>query len=619
VADDFRVGAWLIEPRLNTVSRNGESVHLEPKVMEVLVCLAQHAGEPVPKDELLQAVWPDTFVTDDVLKRSISELRRVFEDDARESRIIQTIPKRGYRLIAPVEPLNGSESASPAPAGPQTSRPLRRWWALALLSGLATLVLIALTFSGHSFRLGKNPAPPIRSIAVLPLENLSGDPAQEYLSDGMTDALITDLAQLGSLKVISRTSSTQYKKTRKSLPEITRELSVDGVIEGAVQRFGDRVRITARLIEGGSERHLWASSYERDLRDVFALEREVAEDIVRQVQGKLKVPSQLHPPQPQATNPGALDAYLQGSYHLNLYGKGSGKHELKKAAEYFHLAIDTDPKFVPAYIGTARAHYDLPVSSHEDWEIRRKAAERALMLDPNSSEAVGILAKLRWEMDFDWSGAEKEYRQAIALNPNDAEVRQDFCTLLAEMGRTDEAWRECQIAQELDPGNAHLPFISYWRGEYDRAIAMLRIMIERHPDDGGMHYLFFQCYTQKASHKDSIEELRKMVTLFGDMKAADKIHRAFEMSGYQAALREWANQLEHFQATRKYFLPVNLADIYAILGERDRAFSWLEQAFKYREQVSLGEPVDYAMVNPMLDSLRSDPRFKDLRRRIGLP
>jgi len=254
---DFRVGPWLVKPSLNTISRNGTTLRLEPKVMEVLVCLAGRPGEAFPKETLLQTVWPDTFVSEDVLKRCISELRRVFEDDAREPRIIETIPKRGYRLVAPVElvqvtkeplaPLS-SEPASSELAGSPAPPRRRRWWiGAAAIMGVVviTAVLIALRAS-RSARVTDN----IRSLAVLPLQNLSADPAQEYFSDGMTDALITDLAQIGSIKVISRTSIIRYKKTDKSLPEIARELNVDGIIEGTVQRSGDRVRITAQLILG---------------------------------------------------------------------------------------------------------------------------------------------------------------------------------------------------------------------------------------------------------------------------------------------------------------------------------------------------------------------------------
>ena len=271
---DFRIAAWLVQPQLNTVSNNGSTVRLEPKVMEVLVCLAQHAGQPVSKEELLQTVWSNTFVTDDVLKRSISELRRVFEDDVRESRIIQTIPKRGYRLLVAVEPVNGVQSVPPAQPGQESLKAGRNWRTLALFSGGVAALLFLLLGASYFFSrerlFGKSADPQIRSIAVLPLQNLSGDPSQEYFSDGMTDALITDLAQIGSLKVISRTSSMQYKQSKKSLPEIGRELSVDGIVEGSIQRSGDRVRITAQLIHGPSDRHLWANSYEGDFRDVFA-------------------------------------------------------------------------------------------------------------------------------------------------------------------------------------------------------------------------------------------------------------------------------------------------------------------------------------------------------------
>jgi len=621
VSNDFRIAAWLVEPGLNTVSRNGITAHLEPKVMEVLACLARHAGKPVSKEELLQTVWPNTFVTDDVLKRSISELRRLFEDDVRESRVIQTIHKRGYRLLVPVEPINGAQSTSPAQQSQESRKVGRNWRMLALLSGgLAALLVIllgALYLSSKERVSGKNADPQIRSIAVLPLENLSGDPGQEYFSDGMTDALITDLAQISSLKVISRTSSMQYKQTKKSLPEIGRELGVDGIIEGATQRSGDRVRITAQLIHGSSDRHLWASTYEGDFRDVFALERNVTEDIARQVQARLSTTDHRPALQPRQTNPTALEAYLQGNYHLNKFGRGSGVEEVRKASDYFQQAIDADPNFALAYIGMGNAHGVLPVSSREDWEIQRKAAEKARALDPNSSEAEAMLAP--GPDNFDWSVAEQAYRKAIALNPSNAQARDDFCTLLAEGGRLDEALQECQIAQELDPNNDHLSGILYWRGEYDHAVAILQMMVERHPDDGGLHYLLFDCYVKKQNYKGAVDELVKTLMLYGFSEAAGKIRHTFAISSYRAALLQSAKEVEHLQANKQVYAPVNLADVYAILGDNDRAFYWLEQAYMHREMIATGEGATFIGVDPMLASLRSEPRFKDLVHRIGLP
>ena len=266
---DFHLGDWRVEPRLNAVSRNGTTFRLQPKIMEVLVCLAQHAGEPVSKETLLGSVWPGTFVTDDVLTRAISELRRVFEDDAQQPHFIQTIPKRGYRLVVPVERVNEGLGTPPTAQAAAPRSIGHKRFVLLVGSGLTALLLIALvahTVVGRWERRAGASSVSIHSLAVLPLQNLSADPAQEYFSDGLTDALITDLAQTGSLKVISRTSSMQYKQTKKSLPEIARELKVDGIVEGTVQRSGDRVRITAQLIEGSADKHVWANSYERDVR-----------------------------------------------------------------------------------------------------------------------------------------------------------------------------------------------------------------------------------------------------------------------------------------------------------------------------------------------------------------
>jgi TolB-like protein/DNA-binding winged helix-turn-helix (wHTH) protein/tetratricopeptide (TPR) repeat protein len=622
VGTDFRIAAWLIHPRLNAVSSNGTTVHLEPKVMEVLVCLAQHAGEPVSKEQLLQAVWPNTFVTDDVLKRSISELRRVFEDDVRESRIIQTIPKRGYRLLVPVEAVSAERRLPPELQDQESGTVGRNWRRrLALvLGGVAALLLTALAVlyvSRGERVLGKSADPQIRSIAVLPLQNLSGDPGQEYLSDGMTDVLITDLAQIGSLRVISRTSSMQYKQTSKSLPEIGHELKVDGIVEGSIHRSGDRVRITAQLIHVQSDRHLWANTYEGDFRDVFALERNVTQDIARQVQARLMSnPSQ--PMQPRPTNPKALDAYLQGNYHLQRYGRGAGVEEMKKASDLFQQAIDADPKFAPAYFGLAYAHAALPQVSPEDSAIARKAEETGLALDPNSPEAQTILAdnKLR---DLDWSGAEKEFRKALALNPNNAAVHDDFCELLSEMGRLDEALKECQRAQELDPNNDHLASILYKRGDYDHAIDLLQRSVDRHSDDGALHYLLFECYVIKQDDKDAIKELERALTLYGLTDAAASVPRVFAASGFRAAMLQWAKEIESLQAKKQFYMPVNLADAYAVLGDKDRAFYWLSQAIAHRDAIAAGEPATWLGTDPMLESLRSDPRFKDLLRGIGLP
>ena len=622
---DFRVGAWLVRPSLNTVSRNGASIHVQPKVMEVLVSLASQPGEAIPKDQLLKTIWPDTFVTDDVLVGSISELRRVFEDDAREPRFIQTIPKRGYRLIAPVEPANGALDKAAVLNHSQTGGTLTTGvshWRLraAAFAGAALLLVALIASSGKIQRWlpAASSSPSIHSIAVLPLQNLSGDATQEYFSDGMTDALITDLAQASSLKVISRTSSMQYKQTKKSLPEIARELNVDGIVEGTVQRSGDRVRITAQLIHGPSDKHLWANSYERDTRDMFALERDVTEEIAGQVRARLRTPGDAPLAQSLPVSPKALDAYLQGNYYLTRGERGFNDDEKKKAAEYFQRAIDAEPGFVPAYIGLADAHDNRMLGSSEDTAIRRQVAEKALALDPSSSDGLKILAGIKWN-DFDWSGAEQEYRQAVALNPNSASAHDYFSPFLAGMGRLDEALREGLLAQELDPSEDHLSNILCMRGEYDRAIDLLQRIATSHPDDGMAHYNLYRAYSQKGAHKEAVEELVKAANLFGMSDLASNLQRVFAAFGWRRAMRQFAKDMESAQAAGLEFVPENLAVAYVALGDKDRAFYWLEQGYEHREMASHDWGVMILKVDPLLAPLRSDPRFKDLLRRMGLP
>jgi serine/threonine protein kinase/tetratricopeptide (TPR) repeat protein len=488
----------------------------------------------------------------------------------------------------------------------------------------AALAILLVTFVATSFsfnaarirdRLAVGPSQTrIQSLAVIPLVSISGDPAQEYFSDGLTDALIADLAEIGSIKVISRTSSMQYKQTKQTLPEIAHELNVDGIIEGTVQRSGDRVRITADLIQAATDKHVWTRSYERDIRDVFTLEREVAGDIARQVQAQLTAEKQARLAQAQSANPKALDAYLRGNYYLTRAQWSVSEDEKRTAAQYFQQAIDADSNFVPAYIGLANAHVELARNSSEHTAISKRAAERALELDPNSSEAWEVLGLINWRA-LDWAGAERDFRRADALSPNHDS---SFSLFLAATGRFDEALKEGEIAQELDPNEDNLSNVLEIRGEHKRAIELLLRIVQLHPTDSGMHYGLFRNYAETGRYEEASQELERALTLMGVPEIAADVHRGFTVSGYQGAMREYAKALENLHAANKAFAAESLAYAHLASGDKERAFYWLEQAYEHRENVGLDWGLMIIKEDRLLDPLRSDPRFADLVRRVGL-
>jgi TolB-like protein/DNA-binding winged helix-turn-helix (wHTH) protein len=623
-----KFGVFEIDLDVGELRKSGVRLKLVGQPFQVLQLLLEHPQEVVTREELRQRLWPeDTFVDYDLaLKRIINRLREVLGDSAESPRFIETIPRRGYRFIATV---NGNGVAVPSVGGDLEAAKTAetRWsrlnlrikWVLGL--GAAALLLAVLGFGPRDLWLrfsGKRTVPLIRSIAVLPLQNLSSDRAQEYLSDGMTDALITDLAQVGSLRVISRTSSMQYKQTKKSLPEIAHELNVDGIVEGTVQRSGDRVRITAQLINGPSDKHVWAESYERDLRDVFALEGDIAGDIAHQVRARIETENQVHAARPRPVNLDALQAYLEGNFHLNKGLTGPRDEGLRKAGEYFQHAIDADPTFAPAYIGLAEAHHILWWPSSEDFAIMRASAEKALELAPNSPEAHEEVGTSKYE-DWDWAGAEEETRRALALNPNSASEHAYLADSLETRGEMDEALKEYEIAQELDPNQDHLSGALYRRGQYDRAIELARRTAESHPEDAVNHWFISEMYAQKGLYKEWDEELGKVFTLVDLPEAASRLHRAFVTSGYPGALRQEAAEMERLIAQKQGYFPGVLAEVYAKLGDKDRAFYWLGQGIEHRHMPMSDPLLTGIKMEPGFASLRSDPRFPEVLRRMGLP
>lgn len=621
----LKFGVFEADPEAGELRKSGMRQKLAAQPFQVLQILLEHPQQIVTREELQHRIWPqDTFVDYDLaLRKAITRLRHVLGDSAESPRFIETIPRRGYRFIAPLN-TNGdlsaiaelpTESASQEPTQSPRGMPIRIVAAIGAAVALLTLLgLVLAKLKGRES--AARAAPQIRSLAVLPLQNLSGDPAQEYFSDGMTDALITDLAQIGAVRVISRTSSMQYKETKKSLPEIARELNVDAVVEGTVQRSGDHVRITAQLINGPSDRHIWANSYERDTREVFALERDVTQDIARQVQARLSTPNQAAVAQPRPVNQKALEAYLQGNYHLQRRLTENRDKEMRTAEEYFQQAIDAAPDFTLAYVGLAEAHHLFFWGSSEDVAIMKGAAEKAVALDPASSETLDELGVTKWE-DWDWSGAEADYRKAIALNPSNFQAHYDLGCVLDAIGRLEEGWKEFEIAQELDPRFNHLSDALDRRGDYRRSIDLRQTLKDPYAD-ALQHYGLSEDYALKGMYREWIDELGKTLVMIGFPDSANRMRQAFAVSGYLGARRQEARELELWFASNQFYAPSILAEVYTSFGDKERAFYWLRHGIDHHH-MAMNDDLEWFKVNPELAPLRSDPRFKELLLRAGLP
>lgn len=475
-------------------------------------------------------------------------------------------------------------------------------------------------FVGKSWWFRTHPVPAKIKLAVLPFKNLSPAPEQEYFSDGMTEEMITELGRLQPerLGVIARTSAMLYKNTQKDLSQICRELGVQYVLEGSVFRAGNRARITAQLIQCSDQTHAWADSAERDLVNIVSLQADVAQAIANNIKLVLTPNKRERLSAPRQVNPEAYQAYLKGLYFLDKFTPDGAQTAIK----YIQTAIEEDPGYAPAYAALADCYVapDLlrNVSPREAFSRARTAATRAAVLDGNLADAHVSLAFVAEGGDWDWSAAGREYRRAIALNPNLAMAHQGYGHLLMVLRRHDEAWMELKAAQALDPVSQSIGEFMvmslYYSRKYDDAIALSKQSLEIHPDADWIHYLLAKSYAQKGLDSLAVEEYLK-----GEEAAGFSQTRiaALQGAGRKFGLRglwgEWLT-LDKEQASKGYLRAYDVASDYAALGDRDQSFLWLEKSYTDRDPRLL-----YLGVEPHFDSLRSDPRFQDLLRRLNLP
>jgi TolB-like protein/DNA-binding winged helix-turn-helix (wHTH) protein/Tfp pilus assembly protein PilF len=616
VEGDFQVGRWLVQPQLNSISGSGKTLHVEPKAMQVLVYLADHAGDVMPKERIIQTVWADTFVTDDVLTRAISELRKAFEDDPHEPRVIQTIPKGGYRLIAPVEPV-GADLRVHLQEGAHIGARLRRRWAL----GLGVLLLVLLLGVGaHIIR--QRLARPERAqtgkimLVVLPFENLSGEPEQEYFSDGMTEEMTAQLARLHPerLAVIGRASAMTYKGAKKTIHQIGTELHVQYVLEGSVRRVGERVRITAQLVEVGDQTHVWAQSYERDLRDVLGLQADVAQTVANEIELKLTPQQQARLAALRPVNPEAYELYLKGKY----YDERGGVSSAQKAQAHFQQAIEKDPQYAPAYAGMALAYPDFALLSgvpvKDAYATMQELALKALEIDPHLAEAHLALAAYEFGWRWNWPAAQRAFERAISLNPSYAEARASYAEFLSCMGRHDQALAEVKQAHQLDPlsvfTNTQVGYTFYWARRPNEAMEQFKKTLDLDPSHGRAHIGLGRAYLYKGMFDEGIAEMERGHASWGLQRGS--------LWGYALGAggrrKEAVKMLRRYLEVRKPLTPFAVATFYAGLGDKDKTLVWLERTFDEH-----GWSLVRLKVDPFFDPLRSDPRFQDLLRRMNFP
>ena len=578
----LRFDAFELDVRAGELRKGGTKLRLQGQPLQVLATLLKRAGDLVTREELRAEIWTaDTFVDfDHSLHNAIARIREALGDSADAPRFIETLPRRGYRFI---ERVNGVHAMS---TGAARETP------------------------GHDPQA-------IQSLAVLPLDDHSGEPGHEYFADGMTEALITSIAKIKALRVISRTSAMQFKGARKSLPQIAQELNVDAVIEGSVLRSGDRIRIAAQLIHARTDQHLWAESYERDFRDILSVQSEIARQVANEVRIILSPEESASLGSARRVNPEAHELYLQARYYWNKRTEQS----VRKALSFFQRAIDHDPTYAQGYAGLADTYnilgYYNALAPAEAYPKGKAAALKALELDESLAEPHAALGVVRRDFEWDWDGAHAEFRRAIELNPGYVEAYHWRSTLMSMRGQHEEALVEKKKTLAMDPLSVvirtDLARMFYFHREYERSIEQYRAALDMDPNFSSAYLWLAQPYQQTGKFEEAIAALQAGCGLSGDSAyAMARLGLGYALAGKGEEARAILSRLKE-SSSQKYVSPHDIAIIHAGLDETDDAITWLEKALEERS-VGLG----YLNVEPQWDALRSDQRFQELLMRVGL-
>ena len=620
----YQFGPYRLDPGERTLLRGNEAVTLPPKAFDTLVFMVRNSGRLMEKDELIRTLWPDSFVEDGSLSNNIFVLRKALGEDPR---YIETVPKRGYRFVGAVQCLpdragrRQDEGESQAPR-PTLVAPVAKGLPLSgsrAVWGIGALVLFALVGAvGWYHRSALRNGVAIQSVAVLPFENASGDPNAEYLSDGIAESLINSLSQVPDLKVMSRDSSFHYRGRDADARTVGQALGVQAVFKGRLARQGDTLTISAELINARDNTHLWGQQYSRKPSDIFAMQEEIAKEMTAALRVRLTGEEEKRLGKEYTANSEAYESYLKGRYWWNK----QTDEGFRKGIEYFEQAIAKDPGYALAEVGLADCYISLAaaglVPANEGYSKGGEWAEKALKLDDTLAAAHASLASVKTDYEWDWVGGGKAARSAIELNPNDAELHAVYADLLWTTGRLDESFQETKRALELDPlsinYNIALAFEFLLARRYDEAIEQGTKTLELDPKYISAFYVRGVSYIKKSMYKEAMAEFEKAISFSpNNLEGLTGLGYGYAVTGKRADAERVLARLNEL-SRQEFVSPVWMAKIYSGLGDKDKAFDALERAYEDRSIVS----VAYVKTNPMLDPLRSDPRFTELLRRTNL-